>query len=170
MSRRLRNLLQWVGLVVCLFIALLLLYTGFAKALDFDAFARVLAQHRVVPPGSTSLVAWLVPMAEVGVGVAIVALLALDRRRYMSLAAVLGGAVFASFTAYALVGWAGPVPKPSGCGCGIPTLTDHFWTELIARNAVTTCLLGGIAVLASRTPIRPRFTGTKRLELIEARD
>lgn len=132
-------------LVQCAIVAAasVLLYTGFAKWADPDAFAAVLAEHAVIPSAALGPATYAVPSAEILIG-----LLACLWAFSPATAARASGAVslvFAAFAVYALMVLQNPPGQPTGCGCGFSSAPIEDWRPIVLRNA---SVASGFAVAA----------------------
>lgn len=134
--------------------ALWLMLSGVQKFLDLDAFRALLIEHAVLPAGIVPVSAWLVPAAELCLGVLAVWNLCTGESSARTRAACLGvAAMFALLALYATVLAVRPPAKPAGCGCGFSFRAIENWTPIAVRNTVvlgTLLLCTGVLAWVAR--------------------
>lgn len=132
----------WAATLLAVIASGLFVFTGIEKFQDIDRFREILASHQLVPIPMVGALTYLVPTAEVLVGVASLRLLA--SRRPSSQCLRLVAVMFAVFGLYATVLVAKPPPTPTPCGCSIRSENAN-WANIALGNCglAVVCALAG---------------------------
>lgn len=148
--RRLAAFIAGVAPAMILGVAPVLLVSGLLKAVDPSAFREVLSRQGLLPAswlGPTTVGVWV---AEVTGGL-IGARCAMRRSpKFVAIGALVLGAVFLGFSAYAAALTIHPPPRPSPCGCFLGTKPVSNWGAVSARNGLGAAALGAVALFAGR--------------------
>jgi methylamine utilization protein MauE len=125
-------------------IGLVLLATALGKFLDVPGFARILETYRAFPPWSLTILAWLIPAAELALAIW------LFWGRGLRAAALASLGLHTLYAGWSAVSIARGL-QLSNCGCfGVFFPRPLHWST-VAEDGVMMLLSGALAVLARRS-------------------
>lgn len=109
-----------------------LLVSGWEKVLQPGVFRGLLAAHGLFAVEGADLVAWVVPILEIGSAAGSVWALCRGSSRVAARWLV---PVCVALVAYSGALTLHPPPKPAGCGCGLTSAPVEHWGLVFARNS-----------------------------------